>query len=278
MPNTEAQDELTVVAEIHDHYTDRHNEIDRLRTTLKGRLEMQRVQELLTRYLPDAPAQIADVGGGPGVHASWLVQCGYEVELLDPVQRHVDQAREAGLQAVVGDARQLPWDNASKDAVLMAGPMYHLAEPSQRRVAVREAVRVLRPGGVLAVIAINRNANLIGTLLANTLQDRRGVVEDILSNGSSAENERMAHTTYHTVAQLRTELAQFINGVTVHGLTGPGGWLTVLIDAHYKDMAMPASIADPDPLQTALICTRLADGQPELVHASSLLFAVGRRA
>lgn len=277
MPNAETRAELTVVREIHDHYTDRHNEGERLSSTLKGQLEMRRLQELLTQYLPDVPAKVADIGGGPGVHATWLTQCGYDVELLDPVQRHVDQARQAGLDAIVGDARQLPWANESKDAVLMAGPLYHLSAPAERRVAVREAVRVLRPGGILAVIAINRAANLIGSMLANTLQHRRPVVEDILSNGFSTENKRMAQTTYHTVAQLQTELAPFISGVTVHGLTGPGGWLTVLIDAHFKTMPMPATIADPDPLQTALMCTRIADRHPELVHASSLLLAVGRR-
>lgn len=62
------------------------------------------------------------------------------------MQRHVDQARASGVTAVVGDARRLPWANESKDAVLMAGPMYHLTEPAERRVAVREAIRVLRPG------------------------------------------------------------------------------------------------------------------------------------
>jgi ubiquinone/menaquinone biosynthesis C-methylase UbiE len=58
----------------------------------------------------------------------------------------------------------------------MAGPMYHLTQTSDRRLAVREAVRVLRPGGVIAVIAINRAANLLGATLANTLQHRRSIV------------------------------------------------------------------------------------------------------
>jgi hypothetical protein len=88
----------------------------------------------------------------------------------------------------------------------------------------------------------------------------------------------MANTTYHTVAQLRAEMSQFVSQVTVHGLTGPGGWLTVVLDAHFKDVLAPESFTDPDPLQTALACTRLADRQPDLVHASSLLFAVGKRA
>jgi hypothetical protein len=64
----------------------------------------------------------------------------------------------------------------------------------------------------------------------------------------------------------------------VHGLTGPGGWLTVAIDAHFKDHQLPPTLAAPDPLQTALICTRMADRYPELIGVSSLFFAVGQRA
>lgn len=270
--------ELPVMDRIRAHYTTRHNESQRLTSTVKGQLELQRVKDLLSIYLPDAPARIADIGGGPGIHASWLTDRGYDVTLLDPVDRHVAEARDAGLDAVVGDARQLPWDNESIDAVLMAGPIYHLTEAADRRLALREAARVLRPGGLIAVIGINRVANLIGATLANRLQQRRKVIEEILEMGFSANNERMAETCYHTVTQLRTELSQVASPVTVHGLTGPGGWLTVVMDAHFSNTALPATMAQPDPLETALLCARLADHHPELVPSSSLLFAVGKRA
>jgi ubiquinone/menaquinone biosynthesis C-methylase UbiE len=270
---------MTTQGDIETHYTDRHDEASRLRSTLKGRLELARVQDLLTRYLPEPPAEVADIGGGPGIHASWLKERGYSVELLDPVQHHVDQATAAGISAVQGDARRLPWDNEYFDAVLLAGPMYHLPEAADRRLALREAIRVIRPGGFVAVIAINRAANLIGSTLANKLLQRRGVVTDILETGFSPDNERMAQTTYHTTTQLRTELTNAgLRAVTLHGLTGPGGWLTVTIDAHFKDQPLPESLREPDPLQTALDCSRLADRFPELVPSSSLLFAVGQRA
>ncbi|TDO54560.1 methyltransferase family protein [Kribbella sp. VKM Ac-2527] len=298
---------MTVDLDIETHYTTRHDEAARLSSTLKGRLEAIRVRDLLGRYLPEPPATVADIGGGPGIHASWLAEQGYSVELLDPVERHIEQATAAGITAVQGDARRLPWENEYFDAVLLAGPMYHLPEAADRRLALREAIRVLRPGGFIAVIAINRAANLIGSTLANKLLQRQGIVTDILETGFSPDNERMAQTTYHTVTQLRTELVSAgLRSVTVHGLTGPGGWLTVTIDAHYGgglgkepddrcggvaedssdrgggvaeelDAVLPASLCEPDPLQTALECSRLADRFPELVPSSSLLFAVGQR-
>jgi hypothetical protein len=36
-----------------------------------GRLELARMQELLLRYFPSSPADVADIGGGPGTYACW---------------------------------------------------------------------------------------------------------------------------------------------------------------------------------------------------------------
>jgi SAM-dependent methyltransferase len=269
---------LTVDPEIEAHYSSRWDEAARLSSTVKGRFEQTRLYDFLGQWLPPAPGCVADIGGGPGVHAGWLREQGYDVTLLDPVQRHVDQADAAGISAQLGDARRLPWANESFDAVLMAGPLYHLPEASDRRLALREALRVLRPGGVLAAVAINRAANLIGSTLANTLLARQGIVRDILDTGHSAENERMAHCYYHRESELRSELNNAgLRPVTVFGLTGPGGWLTVMIDAHFNSQPYSGKLADHDPLDTALECSRLADRMPELVAASSLFLAVGQK-
>ena len=79
----------------------------RLTSSADGRLELLRTQEFLRRYLPEAPARVLDVGGGTGVHARWLVEDGYEVDLVDPVPRHVEQARQV-CPAELGDARGSP--------------------------------------------------------------------------------------------------------------------------------------------------------------------------
>ena len=71
--------------------------------------------ELLDRLLPPPPAQLLDVGGGPGTYAAPLAGRGYRVQLVDPVRLHVEQARQAAASdpaaaftAVVGDARGCP--------------------------------------------------------------------------------------------------------------------------------------------------------------------------
>jgi hypothetical protein len=134
------------------------------------------------------------------------------------------------------------------DAAFLSGLMHYLMQAADRRAALREAIRVTKYGGFVAAVAVNRTAS------------------------------RRAHAAYHTVAQLRSELTGAgLRAVSIHGLTVDGGWLSVMIDRHYNGLPLPDSLREPDPLQTALECARLADRQPEMVQSSSLLFGVGQR-
>jgi ubiquinone/menaquinone biosynthesis C-methylase UbiE len=135
-------------------------------------LEFARMQELLARSLPPPSGVILDVGGASGRYSIWLAQKGYEVHLIDPVWKHIDQARAASeaepTQSIasvrLGDARHLEQDDEACDAVLLMGPIYHLTERSDREKALSEAYRVLRNGGVLFSVAINRFAALFDGL------------------------------------------------------------------------------------------------------------------
>jgi SAM-dependent methyltransferase len=142
-------------------------------------LERERSRELLTRFLPPLPATILDIGGGPGGHACWLAARGYRVHLIDITPLHVELARQASARqpdaplasAEVGDARSLPWDAATADAVVLFGPLYHLTDRGDRLQALREACRVLRPGGVLLTAAISRFASAFDGLCRGFLKD-----------------------------------------------------------------------------------------------------------
>lgn len=267
----------TACDDVLEFYTDRCDESLRLTTTLRGQLEAVRMRELLSEYLPEPPGPVADVGGGTGAHAVWLQRAGYPVDLLDPVPRHIEAARRAGVRsAVLGDARALPWPDASYAMVLLAGPLYHLA-PRDRMIALAEAVRVSRPGAIVVAVAVNRFANLIGATLANQLTDRSAVVGDILSTGHSRSNDRVPGMYYHSPAELRGEFAAAgLTGIGVRGLTGPGGWLTVTVDRHFPPgTPIPPSLTTPDPLVTALAGARAADRHPELIASSAQLLAIG---
>jgi ubiquinone/menaquinone biosynthesis C-methylase UbiE len=146
----------SVDPELRTFYTARFSEDDRLRGRAHGVLERVRTQELIARFLPPAPAVVLDVGGATGVHAEWLADGGYEVHVVDPIEEHVAQGcRLPGVTAEVGDARALMQGDASQDAVLLLGPLYHLLERRDRLSALREARRVARPGAPVLAAAIS---------------------------------------------------------------------------------------------------------------------------
>jgi ubiquinone/menaquinone biosynthesis C-methylase UbiE len=138
-----------------------------------ARLERHRTEFAVTlralhEHLPPPPARVLDCGGGPGRYASELARLGYEVTIFDLSAACLHLAREkAAADGVTlaayehGTATDLSrFPGASFAAVLLLGPLYHLLEEDERRQALAEAYRVLRPGGVLFASFITRYAGL----------------------------------------------------------------------------------------------------------------------
>ncbi|WP_112139975.1 class I SAM-dependent methyltransferase [Glycomyces dulcitolivorans] len=157
--------EFELEAEIAAYY-EQGGERERLSRNARGRLEFARMQDLLRRLLPGEGLDVLDVGGATGVHASWLAADGHKVTLVDPVPSQVAVAAGLpGVDALVGDARDLPCGDAAFDAVLLMGPLYHLTDREHRVQAVAEARRCARPGGIVAAATINRTAGWCDYLL-----------------------------------------------------------------------------------------------------------------
>ncbi|WP_405979326.1 class I SAM-dependent methyltransferase [Streptomyces sp. NBC_00158] len=263
----------SVGPEIIAFYSETISESDRLSSSADGLLEMVRTQELLRRHLPAAPARVIDIGSGPGAHARWLTEDGYDVDLVDPVPRHVDEAAAAGFRVSLGDARELAAANASYDVALVLGPLYHLLDPGDRVRALHEAARVVRPGGIVAAAAIGRYASLFEHVATTMLTvDRvRGAVADILVSGIHEPGRKGFTSAYfHTGQSLEDEMREAgLEAPVVYGVEGPA-WSALKATEQHTG----SSLADSKMFEAALTAARLAEPHPDLLAASSHMLAV----
>lgn len=238
------------------------------------RLEYFRTIELLERLLPSPPASVLDVGGGTGVYAAALADRGYEVCVVEPVGSHVERVRSRArerdvrrLTAVLGDARRLATGDGSYDAVLLLGPLYHLTVRDDRLLALREAVRVARPGGTVVAVGISRFASLIDGLKRQTLSDPtfRSIVEADLVDGQHRNPDVAGHPEWFTTAffhlpdGLREEAAAAgLTHVQLLAVEGPS-WI----------------VEDIDDLDNQLDAARRVESEPSLMGATSHIMVAG---
>ncbi len=250
-------------------YYNQGREQDRLNTI--GLLEFLRTQELLERHLPSAPASIVDIGGGAGIHALPLQAMGYNVTLIDPVELHVQQAKDAGLvDARIGDARQLQLGNGVVDVALLLGPLYHLTEESERTRALTEARRVTRSGGLLVAACISRFASTYDGLVLHYLDDPafERIVEDDLALGQHRNPYR--RSGWFTTAYLHRpeEIVQEVvaggwSNVSVVAVEGPG----TFADAQFW-------LEDLERQEVLLRAIRRVESETSILGASPHLLAI----
>ncbi len=258
-------------------YYDRGDERNRL-TAGGDSLELVRTKELLERFLPAPPADVLDVGGGAGVYAAWLARMGYRVHLVDPMPLHVEQAMAAAaaqpahpFAVTLGDARRLAVDAANVDAVLLLGPLYHLTERADRITALREAYRVLRPGGVALTVGISRMASLLDVLRQGFLPrpEVLAIIEQDVRSGQHRNPERDAGWFTTAYFQTPDELGGEVSAASfavepVIGIEGPGGYVGT-------------GWGDPAQRDGILHAARTVERESSIIGLSAHLLAVGRK-
>ena len=123
-----------------------------------GQVERRRA-ELIRRQLDKSMLKpgsfIVDVGAGGGVLLKELARVGcrpigLDIALLNlrRIARQSGNVKGKDYRLLTGDACHLPFKDASIDAVIFSEVIEHLEEP---RSALKEAARVLKPGGQLVI-------------------------------------------------------------------------------------------------------------------------------
>lgn len=171
------------------------------------------------------------------LYAFPLAEKGYQVHLIDPVPLHITQAKEQNKRGKVtaielGDARKIERESRSADAVLFFGPLYHLPELKDRLKALKEAYRVLKPGGILCAVGISRFASLMDGMYKNKVYAKMKAVEECVETGV---HKREFYGYHHYPQELKKEIQTCrFKRVSLYGVEGPV-WDKPMLYALQKD-------------------------------------------
>lgn len=156
--------------EIEKYYNSYQEDI-RLHKDRAHKIEFLTSLKFLLDVIPPK-AKILDACAGTGAYAFELAARGYEITAGDIVETHVDTMRE------INDEKKLikkisktdvldlsQFADKSFDAVLCMGALYHLNHVEDRKKAISECLRVLKPKGIFIAAYINRYAIILKDML-----------------------------------------------------------------------------------------------------------------
>jgi ubiquinone/menaquinone biosynthesis C-methylase UbiE len=247
---------------------------------LKGRFNFERLRtlDIFSRLLPKPPALIYDIGGATGVYAFPLAELGYQVHLIEPVESQLsfaklqNQTAEFPITSLeVGNALKLEKKDASADAVLLMGPLYHLVSSEDRIQALQEAYRVLKTGGVLFSAAISRYASLMDLFDdAEYHEDavKKMVFQDLQNGQHRCPPGKDLFTTafFHLPDELKAEHESVgFKNVKILGVEGP------VWQVSEKVMEQPGA------LEARMETLRMIEEDPNILCSSPHFLAVARK-
>ncbi|MSO52170.1 MAG: hypothetical protein CK533_04890 [Acidobacterium sp.] len=116
----------------------------------RGRIEQHRLA-LLHRFR-QAPGEMVEVGPGHGTLAEQAVEAGWQYTAIEASPILIKVLRDKGLRVIESWAPPIPVPDASVDVVYADQVLEHMSGIDAARALTAEALRALRPDGVLFVV------------------------------------------------------------------------------------------------------------------------------
>jgi ubiquinone/menaquinone biosynthesis C-methylase UbiE len=180
-----------------ENYYDKYNEDIRITTTKSRKIEFIVTTNILNQYI-EQHHKIIETGAGTGVYSLYYAERGSEVLATDLTPKHVDiikqkayESNQVNLSAEIANATNLSkYKSESFDVVTCLGPMYHLTEEVDRESCIKESLRVLKKGGILAVAYINKHFVLHHVMLRDNSFLSQKFIDKVLDTGVIKEGEK----------------------------------------------------------------------------------------
>ena len=119
-----------------------------------GSVEFLTTMRYIGKYIKPGD-RVLEVGAGTGRYSHALARQGYTVDAVELIGHNIDVFQNntqpgENISITQGNALDLSaFSDNTYDITLLLGPLYHLYAKEDKRQALREAIRVTRPGGVI---------------------------------------------------------------------------------------------------------------------------------
>ena len=119
-----------------------------------GSVEFLTTMRYIGKYIKPGD-RVLEVGAGTGRYSHALARQGYTVDAVELIGHNIDVFQNntqpgENISITQGNALDLSaFSDNTYDITLLLGPLYHLYTTDDKRQALREAIRVTRPGGVI---------------------------------------------------------------------------------------------------------------------------------
>ncbi len=119
-----------------------------------GSVEFLTTMRYIEKYIKPGD-RVIEIGAGTGRYSHALARQGYTVDAVELIGHNIEVFRKNTLPSenitiTQGNALDLSSFQDSKyDIALLLGPLYHLYSIEDKRQALREAIRVTKPGGIV---------------------------------------------------------------------------------------------------------------------------------
>ncbi len=146
-------------------YYENYDEEGRL-LSRHGQVEYLTTMRYIQKYLQKG-MRVIEIGAGTGRYSHAIARLGYQVDAVELVEHnieifHQNTTLEENITVCQGNALDLSaFADETYDITLLLGPMYHLFTQEEQKQALKEALRVTKPGSALFAAYCNNDATMI---------------------------------------------------------------------------------------------------------------------
>lgn len=151
---------------IKKHY-DGYDEDMRLVKDNSHSIEFITTTKYLNRYISKGD-NVLEVGAATGRYSFYFAERGCDITALELSEKHIEimkdklGSKSLSMEVVQGNALDLSrFEGETYDCILCLGPIYHLTNEVDRIRCIQECLRILKPGGFIAVAYISKFAHFV---------------------------------------------------------------------------------------------------------------------